>query len=190
MRRYILIPLFFCLLSLSTVAQETDTLIIFDFSSQNQLARRTGKYPLLLHFNDRDTLSLDADSKDGRKLDNHFLSDATIPNGLCRVIGVRIIFAKNTPYCLRVTGRDAFRKKQFYVDTNFCVNRETPRPFIFWNVLRQEKNVYLSFTPTSFTLSNEEFRNKRSDKQKRIKHFFAALRYEYNALTGVLKKIS
>jgi hypothetical protein len=176
----------FCLLALPAKGQLTDTLIIFDYFNHKNLLFKTGRSPLTVHFAAGDSVVLDASGPQGKWAGDAIMGDFTIPRGQCRVSGLRVIVPQNHSYCLRISGEENYRNKPFRLDTLLCTQQLTSRPYIFWNVLRQSLSNHLHFKPDLFILSNKEFGDTKFQKTKRARKFYAAIYYEYNAISGKL----
>jgi hypothetical protein len=145
----------------------------------------------LLRFAGGDTLLLDGGSSSGKRIrGNTFLYFTSRAAGKS-VQGVRIIFDRNTPCCIRASGSDRFRKKRFYMDTVLCLSSSIRGPLVFWNPLRQRLNNEMSFNPEYLQLSNAEFerashRGSKKLYRKTMRKMYAAVSHEYNAVTGRL----
>lgn len=161
-----------------------DTVYIFDYRAANSTYKR-GKHPLLLRFQNGDSLQLDAGSRNTESFDFHF-NTHEIPQEAPKVEGVRILFLRGSRICIRSTGVERVRKKSLMLDTLLCVDPNTPEPWIYWNPPRQGRSNPFWFKPELIALSNREWAYRLNYVTHRVRELLSRTRYEYNAATGVL----
>lgn len=170
--------------TLSAQPPAYDTLYIFDHHSWGTV-RSWGRQPLRLRFPSGDTLVLDATNKKRQALLFDFETWRIPPFDHPTGEGVRIIFHKGTALCLQAASAEEAGSYSFRLDTFFCVNSITPKPWVFWNSIRREKSGGL-FKPDNYTLTNFEWAYRNNYRRRRTRRALRQVRYEYNTITGVL----
>jgi hypothetical protein len=176
-------------------AQQMDTILLFDYYYKRHATwgkgnRFMANFGMTVYLNKTDSVHLAAnDSSPGLKL-YKFKYLIAMP-GRIRIEGIRIIKPAAMVDTIHIKSEKRFNSKTYKLDTLFRLDSNLPRPFIFWQPLREKEYVPVcNFCPTHFELSNEEFSYKGNYKNAGIiNKLNAAIRYEYYLPEGKLVKL-
>lgn len=163
-----------------------DTAYIFDHQSRGT-TRRFGRTPLGLCFANGDTLLLNAGSKHRQRIGFARDSVESFVNQAPQYWGegVRIVWPRGTRLCLQAWGDEIVRKYRFQLDTLFCIDSTTSKPWVFWNPIHKKRGKVV-FWPHSFVLTNHDWAYRQNYRHPKVEGALRRVRYEYNAATGIL----
>ncbi len=192
MKKY-LIGILFMLIFKLAVAQQMDTILLFDYYYQHHSTWKEKRFTnggLSIFFPNNDSLHIQSGSSSiGLNLRKH---RHLIPRSNKILIeGLRIIKPANVELSIRMKSFKRFSGKNYRMDSVLVLNKNIPYPRIYWQPLREIGATGVPyFSPTHFVFANYEFAYKLNFKNPElIKKLNEAVRYEYHFPEGKLIRL-